>query len=149
MLHRSATIASRTFPGVEVIEAFVDGVISRTVDHYWIEDTPYGADDRVDNLKVLHYDEEDNMLVIGCPGSNISDWCSRRSQDEDGLYLVTFDGDDQFNVVETGAAFEDADGETYADFKAELQERDTITVTFPRGPGGVHNFTRTVPVQDN
>ena len=61
------------------------------------------------------------------------------------LYIVTFDSNDQFNVVETGNAFEDADGETYADFKAELQERDTISVIFPGGPGGVHNFTRTVP----
>ena len=52
-------------PGVETIEAFVDGIISQKIDHYWIADTPYG--ETVDNLKVLYYDEEDNTLVIGCP----------------------------------------------------------------------------------
>ena len=37
-------------PGVETIEAFIDGVIAKTLDHFWIAETPYG--ETVDNVKV-------------------------------------------------------------------------------------------------
>ena len=137
-------------PSVETIEAFVAGVISNEIVHYWVEDAPYGADNQpVDNFKVHHYDDEDNTLVIGCPpsgGAPVSTWCnSQLDTNEIGLYVVTFDGDDQFNVVQSVDGVDETDGETYADFKARIGERDTISVIFPSGPGGVHNFTRRAP----
>ena len=134
-------------PGVETIEAFVDGIISQKIDHYWIADTPYG--ETVDNLKVLYYDEEDNTLVIGCPpGSGpFSRWCDELEAEgiETGVYVVTFDANDQFNVEEYIDGAYEKFGETYADFKAELKERDTLEVDLARGSGGVHTFTRRAP----
>ena len=117
-------------PGVETIEAFVDGIISRKIDHYWIADTPYG--ETVDNLKVHYYDEEGNTLVIGCPPDTgpISLWCANRDADEVGPYVVTFDSNDQFNVVQ------DIDGtdETYGENVRRLQGE-------PRGNGIPSRFS--------
>ena len=31
-------------------------MISKTIEHYWVEDTPYGEDETVDNLRVFSYD---------------------------------------------------------------------------------------------
>ena len=61
------------------------------------------------------------------------------------MYVVTFDANDQFNVEEYIDGAYEKFGETYADFKAELKERDTLEVDLARGSGGVHTFTRRAP----
>ena len=135
-------------PGVETIAVFVEGesVAEVETEHYWIADTPYGEE--VDNLKVLYYDYDDNTLVIGCPESGIpfSVWCRSLDQDEVGVYVVNFDSNDQFNTIDET---DEISGETYADFKEEIRERDTVTVVLHSGnPGGVNTFTRRAPEEN-
>ena len=129
-------------PGVETIEAFIDGVIAKTLDHFWIAETPYG--ETVDNVKVLHYDDEDNTLVVGCPGSGgpFSAWCDSLEPDEVSVYVLSFDSNDQFNVMTS----EGTTAETYADFRDAIGERDTLTeVVHSSDRGGVNTFTRRAP----
>ena len=60
--------------------------------------------------------------MVGCPtSSGVSTWCDGLPTDEIGLFVVTFDGDDQFNVVQSVDGVDETDGEPYADFREELR----------------------------
>ena len=131
-------------PSVETITAFVDDGATPTTDlnHYWIAGTPDGQ--IADNMEVLHYDEDDNTLVIGCRASQTpySEHCANLSQGEVGLYALGFDSNDQFNTFNNQGTV----AETYAEFKEGLAEGDTLRVKLhASGRGNVDVFTRTIP----
>ena len=73
--------------------------------------------------------------MVGCPPDSgpFSLWCASLDADEIGPYIVTFDSNDQFNVVQNIDGADETYGETYGDFKENLEERDTLEVDLARG----------------
>ena len=123
-------------PRVETIDAFTDDVNADSLKHFWVEDAPEGR--TLDDLELLHYDEDRNILVIGCRDLSIipdSDWCRGLTSLESGLYVITFDPNDQFN--------KGSSTEKYDAFRDELEEGDIVTVVIvSHDEDDVNSFTR-------